>query len=164
MTNDNFKHVDPDAFHDRELTLHDCIAEKISVDKGLLHFYLPDGFWVTPHHKENDSGKTVRTGAATVSFSIEDIEDISVCVFTRDTWFWSRKTHVENWHMEQLIAAVNRGKCTFEFVTQYRSYYEQMWHCVIHSNRKPYYRECQLFLPKTKATFCWNNIRPEREW
>ena len=110
MTNDNFKHMDPDAFHDRELTLHDCIAEKISVDKGLLHFYLPDGFWVTPHHKENASGKTVRTDASAVSFSAGDLDEITVRVFTRNTWCWSKKTRVENWHIAQLIAVINSGK------------------------------------------------------
>ena len=88
MAYENFKHIDPDAFHGKELTLHDCIADKISVEKGSLHFHLPDGFWVTPHHKENASGKTVRTDASTVSFSTEDIDEITVCVFTRDTWCW----------------------------------------------------------------------------
>ena len=164
MINDNFKHMDPDEFHGKELTLHDCMSDKISFENHTLRFYLPDGFWVTPHHEVNSSEKTVRTDASVVDFSIEDIDDISVRVFTRNTWCWSRKMSVENWHMEQLITSVNRGECTLEFITQYRTYGEQMWHCAIRSNKKPYYRECQLYLPETEATFFWNGLCPEREW
>ena len=57
--NENFKHIDPDEFHDQELTLHDCIADKISFENNTLRFYLSDGFWVTPHHEVNSSRKTV---------------------------------------------------------------------------------------------------------
>ena len=164
MTFQNFKHINPDAFHGKELTLHDCIADKILSENNALCFCLPDGFWVTPHHKENASGKTVRTDASAVSFSAGDLDEITVRVFTRNTWCWSKKTRVENWHIAQLIAVINSGKCTLEFITQYRSHYEQMWHCVIHSKKKPYYRECQLYLPETEATFFWNDLCPDREW
>lgn len=164
LTYADFKHVDPDAFHDREITLHDCIADKISFEKGMLRFYLPDGFWVTTHHKANLSGKVVRTDASRVDFSIEDIDDIMLRVFTRRRWLWHRKARMEIWDMNQLITAVNSGKCTLEFITQYRCYYEQMWHCAIRSHKKPYYRECQLHLPETNATFYWNNLCLDREW
>ncbi len=161
---ENFKNIDPDEFHGKDLTLHDCIANMISFENSTLRFYLPDGFWVTPHHKVNSSEKTVRTDASVVDFSTEDIDDITVRVLTRNTWCWSRKTTVELWHIEQLVSAVNSGKCTFEFITQYRSYYEQMWYCAIRSNKKPYYRECQLHIPNTNTTFYWNNLCLDREW
>ena len=164
MTCENFKNIDPDEFHGKELTLHDCIADKISFENNTLRFYMPDGFWVTPHHKEKKKKKTVRTDASVVDFSIEDIDDITVRVFRRNTWCWSRKTIAEIWHMGQLISAVNSRKCTIEFITQYRSYYEQMWHCAIRFDKKPFYRECQLHLPNTKATFYWNNLCLDREW
>ncbi len=164
MTYENFKHIDPDEYHGKKLTLHDCTANKILFENNTLRFYLPDGFWVTPHHEENSSEKVVRTDASVVDFSIEDIDDTMVRVFTRKAWCWSRKASVEIWHMEQLISAVNSGKYIIEFITQYRSYYEQMWHCAIRSNKKPYYRECQLHIPNTNATFYWNNLCLDREW
>ena len=164
MINDNFKHIDPDEFHGKELTLHDCMSDKISFENHTLRFYLPDGFWVTSHHIENASEKVIRTDASVVDFSIEDIDDIIVRVFTSHRCFGFRNTSVELWNMEQLISAINSGKCTLEFITQYRTHYEQMWHCVIHSKKKPYYRECQLHLPETEATFFWNDLRPDREW
>ena len=164
MTFKNFMHTDPDAFHDNELTLHDCIANKVLFENNTLYFCLPDGFWVTPHHKENTFGKTVRTDASAVSFTVGNLDEITVRVFTRNRWFWPNKTYTENWPVEQLISIINSGKCTLEFITQYKSHYEQMWHCVIHSEKKPYYRECQLYLPETEAAFFWNDLRPDREW
>jgi len=164
MTYEKFKHINPEEFHGKELSLHDCISDKISYEGNILRFFLPDGFWVTPHHKENFSEKVVRTDASVVDFSIEDIGDIIVHVFTRHRWLWFQKTNVEIWDMEQLIAFVNSGKCTVEFITQYRADGEQMWHCAIRANKKPYYRECQLFFPDTNATFCWNNLCLDRSW
>ena len=164
MTYENFKHINPDEYHGKKLTLHDCTADKILFENNTLRFYLPDGFWVTPHHEENSSEKTVRTDVSVVEFSIKDIDDIMVYVFTRHRFLWFRKTSVAIWNMEQFVSLVNSGKCTLEFITQYRTYGEQMWHCAIRSNKKPYYRECQLYLPETEATFFWNGLRLEREW
>ncbi len=164
MTSKTFKNIDPDEYHGKELTLHDCIADKISLENNTLRFSLPDGFWVTPHHKANSSEKVVRTDASAVDFFVEDINDIIVRVFTRHRWMGFRNTSVELWDMEQLISKVNSGKCTIEFITQYRTYYEQMWHCAIRSNKKPYYRECQLHIPNTNATFYWNNLCLDCEW
>ena len=164
MIPNTFKNIDPDEFHGKELTLHDCVADKIAFENNTLRFYLPNGFWITPHHGENSSDKVVRTDASVVDFSIKEIDEITVRVFIRNIWCWSRKETAEIWHIDQLISAVNSGKSTIEFITQYRTYGEQLWHCVIHSKKKPYYRECQLYLPNTTANFCWNDLRLECEW
>lgn len=164
MICEKFLHNDPDAFHGQELTLHDCVADKIVLEDDILRFYLPDGFWVTPHHKESDCEKTVRTGAAVVEFSVKKVEDITVRVFTRkNRCLCPGKTTVVYWSLEELISAVNSGKYTLEFVTQYRAHFEQMWSCVLHSKKK-LYKGCHLHLPETKATFRWNDLRPDREW
>lgn len=160
----DFMHNDPDECHDKDLTLHDCIADKISIVNGFLYFYFPNGFWITDSHKDNEYKKTIRTDSSLVEFAVKDTDDILLQVFTSKTFCRLRKSIVENWNVEQLLSTVNSNKCTIEFITQYRSYFEQMWHCIIHSNKKPYYRECQLYLPGTKATFFWNNLRPECEW
>ena len=164
MKHGKFKHVDPDVFHGRELSLHDCIADQIVFEDNTLRFFMPDGIWVTQRHPGNDSQKVVRTDAAAVSFYVEELDDIILRVFTRNKWCWAGKTIVEIWEMDRLIACVNSGKCILEFITQYRTYGEQMWHCAIRSNRKPYYRECQIYLPGTDATYYWNDICPDREW
>ena len=163
MTDDNFKYIDPDSFHGKELSLHDCVADKILLENKTLRFFLSDGFWVTPHHRKNFSDRIVRTDASVVSFSIEDYDDIMVRVFRRHRYLWLRKNCVEFWDMKQLATAVNRGNCTIEFITQYRTDYEQMWYCAIRSKKKPYYRECQLHLPNTNAVYYWNNLCLDRE-
>jgi hypothetical protein len=160
----DFLHTDPDLFHGRELTLHDCVAERIVLEGNILRFSLPDGFWVTTYHNENDIGKVVKTDGAAVAFSVEDPEDVSLTVFIRKRLFWFRWTVVEQWELKDLVEAVNSGRCVLEFITQYRSYYEQMWHCAIRSGKKPWYRECQLFLPGAEAAYSWNKLRPDREW
>ena len=164
MRSERFMHIDPDAYHNNELSLHDCTTNEVSFADGVLHFQLPDGFWVTSSHPENPYGKTVRTDAAAVEFTVQDLEDITVEVFTAYSFLGLKRTRVDTWTMAQLMTAINSGKCTLEFVTQYRSYFEQMWHCVIHSGKKPYYRDCHLYLPQTKAAFYWNALCPDREW
>lgn len=164
MTYESFKHTEPDGLHDKKLTLHDCVSDRISFEENTLRFFLPDGFWITAQHEENPSGQTVRTDAAAVDFTIEDMDDILVRVFTRNTRFRSRKISVEIWDMERLMASVNSGECTIEFITQYRSHFEQMWHCGIRSGKRPYYRECQLHLPDTEAVYRWNNLRLDCQW
>ena len=164
MTQEKFVHNEPDSFHGKELTLHDCIADKVSFTNNILRFNLPQGLWVTPHHTDNDYNKILRTDAAAVDFAVKDIDDISVRVFTRSKWPLSQKIYAEDWHIEQLLVAINNGRCTIEFITQYRSHFEQLWYCVIHSSKKPYYKECHLHLPDADATFHWNNLRQECEW
>lgn len=164
MTIESFKHIDPDEFHGKEILLHDCMADNIAYKNNSLRFFFSDGFWVTPHHQENLSDKILRTDASEVIFSVKEINDITLQVFTRNRWLWFRKISVEIWNMERLITLINSGKCTIEFITQYRTFGEQMWHCAIRSNKKPYYRDCQLFLPDTKASFYWNNLCINREW
>ena len=161
MSDALFSHNDPDHYHDRELTLHDCVAEKILYKDGVLQFYFSDGFWVTPHHEENGLDRTVRTDVSQVDFCIDNINDISINVYTQTIF---KKTIVEFWDANDLIAAVNSGKCTIEFIYQYRTYFEQVWRCALHFKKRPYYRECQLHLSGGKATYRWNNLLPDREW
>ena len=161
MSEITFKHHETDDCHGHTLTLHDCIADKVCFSDNILRFYLPDGFWVTPHHKDNELNKIVRTDAAIVDFRIDDIDDIFLRVFTQNVF---KKTRAEIWDMRDFIRGINSGKYTIEFIYQYRTYFEQMWQCAIRSKKRPYYRECQLHLPQTEATFHWNDLQPDREW
>ena len=161
MLGSKFKHNDKDSCHSNTLTLHDCVAERIDFCDGYLRFVLTDGFWITPNHNDNNFGNTVRTDAAIVDFNIRNMSDITVRVFTPSIF---KKTKVEIWEMRELMQTVNSGSCSIEFISQYRAYFEQMWHCAIRSKKKPYYRECQLHLPETEAIFRWNNLRAECEW
>ena len=161
MSLHDFKHIDGDVSHDHTLTLHDCIADRVCDSDGMLRFFLPDGIWITPHHKENPLGKTVRTDAAVVDFRAEDLKEITVQVFTRRRF---RKTKVDFWAMKDLMDAINHKGWELEFIYQYRATFEQLWTCSLRSRKKPYYRKCQIHLPRTEATFYWNDLLPDREW
>ena len=161
MRHEVFLHNDPDHYHSKELTLHDCYAEKITYQDGILRFSLLDGFWITPHHEGSDLDKVVRTDAAQVDFRIDDIDFVYAAMFTRHLF---RKNTVEYWDASRLMDLVNSNRCTFEFIDQYRTHYEQMWRCALHSKKRPYYRELQLHLPDTEAVYHWNRLRPDWEW
>ncbi|MBQ7818028.1 MAG: hypothetical protein IJ388_04460 [Oscillospiraceae bacterium] len=156
-----FKHREADDCHDVTLTLHDCIADKVNFSDNILRFYLPDGIWITPLHKDNKLSKTVRTDAAIVDFRITNFDDIILYVYTRGVF---KRTQAKICKMHDLMRDINSGKYSFEFISQYRSHFEQMWHCAIHSKKKPYYMECQLHLPAAEAIFHWNNLRPDQQW
>ena len=39
--------------HSRHISLHDCRAERMTLENGVLSLIFPDGIWVTPEHEEN---------------------------------------------------------------------------------------------------------------
>ncbi|MGM9601054.1 MAG: hypothetical protein ACI3W5_05665 [Faecousia sp.] len=158
MTDMDFKHNDLDSCCDKTLTLHNCVVEKMDYCDGTLRFVLPEGFWITRAHPENPLGRSVRTDEAVVDFPIRKMDDITIRVFTRDVY---KNKKVVLWKMRDLMKAVNNGECTLELLAQYRTYFEIMWRCVIHSKKKPCDRECQLHLPETSAVFRWNDLRPD---
>ena len=161
MLNYEYKHTDSDASHDETLTLHDCISEKICLSDNVLRFYFSDGFWIIPRHTANNLNKIVRTDEAVVDFLIENIDEISIRVFKRNIF---KKTYVLYWEITDLINAINKKNYTIEFIEQYRSYNEQLWHCIIRSKNNRCYYECQLHLPNAVATYYWNNLRPNCIW
>ena len=65
-------------------SLHDCRAERMAYENGVLSFCFPDGFWVTPDHPLNTTGKIVKTGPSEVKYRIldEDIDGVDIYVFT----------------------------------------------------------------------------------
>lgn len=157
MVNKAFIHNDPDDYHDSKLTLHDCIADKISFKNNVLSFNFSDGFWITPEHEVTSLSNTVRTDGAQVDFEIKPDEffEIYLDVFRKRRF--CKKT-VEYWELDELIKAFDSGKYQLEFIYQYRTHFEQMWQCMLHY-KGCWYAECQLHIPYCTATYRWNNLR-----
>lgn len=160
MLNKVFTHNDPDNYHDSKLTLHDCIADKISFENNVLSFNLPDGFWICPDHEASELSKTVRSDSSRVDFEVvpDEYFQIYMDVFKERR---HRKTIVEYWDLDKLMKAVNSGKYQLEFVYQYRTHFEQMWLCYLRD--KSWYN-CQLHIPYSTATYRWNNLREDCVW
>ena len=47
-------------FNNEHITLHDCCANSMNYENGVLSFVFPEGFWVTPQHNKNESDQIVR--------------------------------------------------------------------------------------------------------
>ncbi len=152
-----YKHYDKDG---AAIGLHDSSAEKASFEKGVLTFYFPqDGFWVPSEHEANSTVEPVRTDASEVRFHLlyEDPEDDFKCyVFDKKS---ARKTVRKEWTVSELVTALNSGKYRLEFLYRYvGGYKEQVFTCELLSDKKPYHRECQLWLSVQDVTYCWNEL------
>ena len=161
MIFEKFNHSASDELYDIELSLHDCISDRVIYKENILRFCLPNGFWIT---SEDTEDQCIRTDKAAVDFLVKDINDIMLCVFVKKRIGFSKKTLLEYWDMKKFISDVNNGRYSIEFIYRYTSPHEQLWQCVIHTNKNSDYIECQMHIPDTTATFYWNNLRPECKW
>ena len=161
MSNIVFKHNDPDCYYDNKLMLHDCIADKIAYRNGVLQFEFSDGFWITTNHEANSLEKVVRTDSSQVDFRIDNINDVNIHVYTESLF---GKIKVEFWNINKLIEYVNNKKYSIEFIYQYRSHFEQMWHCYIRSKKRTCFKDCYIHLPGANAVYKWNDLCKNREW
>lgn len=151
-----YKHYDKDG---AAISLHDCKAEKATFEKGILTFYFPeDGFWICSDHEENSTGEAVRTNASEVRFHLlYETEDESQCyVFDKKS---ERKSVRKEWTISELVSAINSGKYQLEFLYRYAGGYKGLvFYCEICQKKKPYRRECQLWLSVQDVTYCWNEM------
>ena len=152
-----YKHYDKDG---TAISLHDCRAEKATFENGVLTFcFLTDGFWIGSDHEANLTGEAVRTDASEVQFHLlyEDEEDDFDCyVFDKKS---ERKAVRKQWTISELVSAINSGKYRLEFLYRYvGGYKEKVFVCELCQKKKPYRRECQLWLSVQDVTYCWNEI------
>lgn len=149
--------------NDGYLSLHDCYAEKMRFDKGILSFELPDGFWVSKQHPQNESGNVVRTDYAQVNYHImyEEIDGITFYIFKEGK---NGKVIREEWEAENFINAVNSGSFRVEFVTQYKSFQSVLFKCWVWFEQEPYHYECEIILHTDKEEYKWNQLRYDCTW
>ncbi len=159
--NDNFIHCED---NNTNLTLHDCIAEKVYLQDGVLVFEFPDGFWIGSEHPDNPYKECLRTDASRVEFVLENDEG---CVayawlFVRENRRSSKKT-VRHWDMDLLMKNINSQKCAYEFIEHYantQSPTENVIKGELRGEGKINFSECWLRIWATKVNYYWNNIIP----
>lgn len=148
---------------DSFITLHDCKAERLAFNNGILSFFFSDGFWILENHPKNNLKKTVKTDKAQVDFQItdEEIDGISIYIFKK-----SRRNKIirEEWEADNFIKAVNDGSFKIEFITQYKGFQSVLFKCWVWFNVKPYHMECEIILNTNKIEYMWNNLRKDRVW
>lgn len=155
----NYKHCETEDAH---LSLHDCRADKVTLDNGILSFFFKDGFWVTPDHPSNDCENVVRTDSSKVDFYFPENCENETVIFVFRRIFG--KTARTQWKLNDLLNAVSDGKCEIEFLYQYKSFNKQMIECMLWTKKRPYFKECQVFIPTEKTVYCWNNLCRDRIW
>lgn len=155
-----YKHCDLD---DSCISLHDCHAEKISFDNGVLSFFFPDGFWITGQHAQNKSKDIVLTDSAQVDFQIigKDIDGIEISIFREKK---SGKVIREDWEPINFINAVNCGDYRIEFITQYKSFQSVLFKCWVWFDKSPYHAECEIILNTENVAYNWNQLRYDCVW
>lgn len=151
-----YAHIDTD---DSVISLHDCYANCMQLESGILSFYFHDGFWVTPSHHANTSSNTVRTDFSQVDYHI--VDDITVNVFKKSIL---GKTIRIEWTLEELVELINNGTFSLEFLYHYKSYYAQLYKCLLHFDKPPYHYECQIEIPTSKIVYRWNRLNYDRTW
>ena len=151
-----YTHIDTD---DSVLSLHDCYANRMQLENGVLSFFFRDGFWVTPSHHANNSSDTVRTDSSQVDYHI--VDDGSVYVFRKNIF---GKTICIEWTLEELADLINNDTFTLEFLYHYKSYYSQLYKCLLHFDKHPYHYECQIEIPTSKVVYRWNKLCCDRTW
>ncbi len=142
-----------------QISLHDCRANNMYFENGILSFVFPDGFWVLPDHAQNESENVVRTDCARVDFHL--VDETTIYVFEQSiTGSVIRK----EWKLDRFIQAVNDGTFQLEFIDEYKAYQSRLFKCWVWFKKKPYHYECELLLPCEEVTCFWNNLRYDRVW
>ncbi len=154
-----YKHRDLD---DCYISLHDCCAEKINFDNGILSFIFPDGFWITHQHSLNNSDKTVLTDLSQVDFQIgKGIDQIEIYIFQKT----KNGTIIrDKWEPLNFINAVNTGDFKLEFITQYKSYQSFLFKCWVWFDKAPYHSECEISFSSENVSYRWNELRYDCSW
>jgi len=149
--------------NNENIFLHDCYANSMNYENGVLSFVFPEGFWVTPQHNKNDSDKIVRTDLSQVTFELLDrvVEDVQIYIFRKNE---SADTVREEWELEDFINKVNAGIFEVEFIDEYETYQSYLYKCWLRIEEEPSHYECEIIIDAKNVTYNWNRLRYECEW
>ena len=150
--------------HDEKyISLHDCRADRVELNDGVLSFWFPEGFWVLSSHPENPTGKTVRTDAARVDYVLRDSRGDDVCaeVFTRLRFPFALR---RSYDLFPFMEILNQQGWELEFLYQYPDYWNRIVECWLWIPKRIRHKECQLKLDVAEVVYRWNSLRPDEEW
>lgn len=154
-----FLHQDSE---ETRFSLHDCRADRVELQDGMLSFFFPEGFWVTAEHPANHTGMIVRTGPGRVDYVLrrDDGDDVSVSVFRKLRWPWSLRT---KWELPKLLEVLNKKHWQLEFLYQYPGGWDRIIEGWFWFQKKPWHYECQLKLDVQEVRYCWEELT-DRQW
>lgn len=145
------------------ISIHDCSAEKMQLENGILSFDFSNGFWVLSQHPQNGSAHIVRTDASRVEYQIIDEEIDGIIIYTFKP---NRNGEIvrEKCEIKRFIDAVNNGSFHIEFIDEYKRYEFRLFKCMMSLDEPPYYCECEIIIHNENAVYCWNHLRDDHLW
>ncbi len=131
------------------LSLHDCRANRMSWEDGILSFFIPDGIWIV------EKGEAIKTNSSRVDFEVMDknVDDVDIYLFRKTR---SGKVIREQWKVDNFINAVNEGTFEVEFLYKYLGYQYILYKCCVWFKKAPYCYECEIEMHSTKMVCRYN--------
>ncbi|MBQ7321887.1 MAG: hypothetical protein IJW99_07300 [Clostridia bacterium] len=148
------------TYDEKNLTLHDCRATRVSLEDGELVFHFPNGFCIGYLHPENPYRKPIMTDVAEVRYHL-----VHESPYDADGYVFDRKKRGKairwDYSLKQLMADINEKGGQLEFLYQYLDGFCRIVKCELWFEKRPYHRECELFLHTDRVAYLWNNLREE---
>lgn len=147
---------------DQRIGLHDCRADRASLENGVLSLWFREGIWV--HQRQEDGSlRHFYTGEAQVLFPLcyHNQWDVTVSLFTKE----GDNAIREEYHGAELVKWLEEGsgKVELEFLYEYTGYQRFLFDCWLWYPEPPYHRECQLLVLADQMTCHWDQMREEKE-
>ncbi len=148
---------------DGRISIHDCLAHRVTVENGMLTFYFPEGIWVIPGHPSNPTEDMVCTGPAKMTLE----------PFCGDVWDWNVQSLytlrypwqlARWWKPEKFVEALNRGSFRVEFINWYIAPVTALFQCALRSDRRPRYRDCNIQMDVKNIVCHWETMNFDRVW
>ncbi len=153
-------------FFDRNsesISLHDCRATNVFLNKDVLSFDFADGFWISEKNPRNPYRKLLCTDQSQVDFHLlsGDVNaDLTCYVFVKKHGKVIRKT----FDYEKLQRKINQKGQELEFLYAYTGYKSVIFECVLWRKKKPYSRDCVLIISTDDVKYRWNKICPDKPY
>ncbi len=148
---------------DGRISIHDCIAEHMTVEKGVLTFAFPDGIGVCPNHPDNPADTPVYTGSARIELELpsDDPAWLKIQSSRHLLGAWSL---TKEWKTEDFMKALNVGKFRLEFISWHWDFNNPVFQCALHSMRRPWYQNCILEVAARNVICHWETMNFNRVW
>ncbi len=147
----------------QRISIHDCIAQRMTLEKGILTFHFPEGIWVIPGHPSNPTENMVRTGPARMELELlsDDPTWLKVQSSRHLSGPWSL---TKEWKTEAFLEALNAGKFRLEFISWHWDFHNPLFQCALHSDRRPWYQNCTLEVTARNVVCHWETMNFNRVW
>ena len=149
-----------------DISLHDCIVNKIDLSENSLSFLLDDGFWVLSDSKHNNLGETVRTDKAKIEFVGFDKDFSAFFIYKRLRLFGIPLCVIrKKVSIDSLFKRINNCEWEIELLEEYHSCgRKQLFFGNVNTKKRLWAYEFQLFVDCIKIEYYWNELCTDRKW